>query len=872
MAVWTVFCEFASSPTPLRLIVRRRGVPEELVDLRFESSGRAAFIQSAEVALEDRRFAARPVRLELEGEQPTRVEDAFLWARTATQPFMPIARLARSAWTSSASSRALPLRLLELGDDALELETLVVLVASPDPWLGGPESGLELELGHAKQTQVWPLPITTRAGVEARIFELPAPKGLSKAAISSLRLRLRGQDSWRPTQLYVFGLGRSEGQGELDRLVPLVALPAGAAEADLRASKALALPLLGELYRAKFRTSPVASIESFYQAYGLSLPETPGNVGVALSGGGSRAMVAGMGQLRGLDQLGVLGKVRALSTVSGGSWLGVPWTYLDSATPMRVFLGPYFPPEALTLSEIDTIDARNLGAQTAKNFTATDIAWRMVDATMSGRVTPSMAWQTVIGEQFLAPYGLADLGPADLDRAGERSSMTFSYDARVLAAIQAENQSHEIHAHLVAEDGRPFLICNMGLVGYQLGHLGQVERREVCPVQSTPFHTGALGDPPITGRFGQAIGGGMVESFAFNGQPRSVSLDSLRLRVRHPWSLVDAAGTSSAFIAAGLVNIIKWILESTDVAALLNEGIVGERRALLERHLESRAEFEQFELPDGLTWPEIANLLIEIVHQYGFVGVLSISTMEPRYHEYSIPPKDHGARVATFVDGGDFDNSGVSALLGYRDIDTIIAFDNSETQTRRSSTSAGIAGHPGTNVVVSSDIAALFGYMPYDEEAGYVQYRDASTKFQVTDNTLMNTQVFEAQQFVETLVALGEVCEGAGPTIVAQDLITVENRYAGVPAGRSVKVVWCSLGPVADWSNALSSEVAPLVEELVRAHAFPNLSTFLTGLGTRTVNLLANLAAWCVCGNTRPGTFRAEDFRALFGGSSNPAE
>jgi hypothetical protein len=32
----------------------------------------------------------------------------------------------------------------------------------------------------------------------------------------------------------------------------------------------------------------------------VDLPETPGNVGICLSGGGSRAMTAGMGQLRAL--------------------------------------------------------------------------------------------------------------------------------------------------------------------------------------------------------------------------------------------------------------------------------------------------------------------------------------------------------------------------------------------------------------------------------------------------------------------------------------------------------------------------------------------------------------------------------------------
>jgi hypothetical protein len=51
-------------------------------------------------------------------------------------------------------------------------------------------------------------------------------------------------------------------------------------------------------------------------------PVTSG-VGICLSGGGSRAASASMGELRGLRALGLLDKVSVLSTVSGGSWAGV---------------------------------------------------------------------------------------------------------------------------------------------------------------------------------------------------------------------------------------------------------------------------------------------------------------------------------------------------------------------------------------------------------------------------------------------------------------------------------------------------------------------------------------------------------------------
>jgi predicted acylesterase/phospholipase RssA len=79
---------------------------------------------------------------------------------------------------------------------------------------------------------------------------------------------------------------------------------------------------------------------------------TPGNVGLCLSGGGTRACAAGMGQLRALASLqangaSLLSQIKALSTVSGGSWLGVPYQFLPaSGPPTRRTWGPTTPTRA----------------------------------------------------------------------------------------------------------------------------------------------------------------------------------------------------------------------------------------------------------------------------------------------------------------------------------------------------------------------------------------------------------------------------------------------------------------------------------------------------------------------------------------------
>jgi NTE family protein len=50
-------------------------------------------------------------------------------------------------------------------------------------------------------------------------------------------------------------------------------------------------------------------------------------IGLALSGGGSRAMAFHLGCLRALEDLGILPKVGVMSTISGGSVVGAYYAY-----------------------------------------------------------------------------------------------------------------------------------------------------------------------------------------------------------------------------------------------------------------------------------------------------------------------------------------------------------------------------------------------------------------------------------------------------------------------------------------------------------------------------------------------------------------
>jgi hypothetical protein len=80
-------------------------------------------------------------------------------------------------------------------------------------------------------------------------------------------------------------------------------------------------------------------------------------LGIALSGGSSRAAALCLGWMRALHELKVTEKAGYLASNSGSSWFSAPFSF-QTSYPVEEFLGPYIPPEELSLSLIDDTDAK----------------------------------------------------------------------------------------------------------------------------------------------------------------------------------------------------------------------------------------------------------------------------------------------------------------------------------------------------------------------------------------------------------------------------------------------------------------------------------------------------------------------------------
>jgi hypothetical protein len=572
---------------------------------------------------------------------------------------------------------------------------------------------------------------------------------------------------------------------------------------------------------------------------------TTGSVGICLSGGGSRAMGAAMGQLQALELLtsggsSLLSQVAAMSTVSGGGWIGIPFTYLPAGISDAQFLGTYTDPASLTDTILEQSPVGWIGGQVSSGFTLADLAVSAVYLRTQG-VPSDMLWQTMMGQTFLQPYGLFPATPTDYQPA-----TLFSYDQAMLQSdVTGPNPAlANVPAYLVATSPspqRPYLLSVASMfVDLPAPAPGSKGGKMLVPVQSTPILSGILPTPQgaLDGN-GNAVGGGAVTSFAFNSvYEGSPGTGEATIQQSLPWSLMDILGTSSCAYAATLeTQLADWSrspqrfaaalrLHKDDVAAKLAKA--GHSAAQVAGTLEAlaaAAETGGFDAVKG---------------QLGGTGVLTGLIPQYDYWSPATPPTAGTAAQQHFADGGSLDNSGVTSMLLYPGVTKIIAFINTEVPLTQAD--------DGT-VIIDSTIPALFGLQAYDSDAlsPYMPASDAPA----SDLSRLN-QVFSSADFDALLDGLWASTGGneSMAPIFSQKLTTVANDWFGIPAGREVTMLWVYLGMSQNWANAITDDWVSIkldYEQIVEG--FPHYNTLWTERSPTQMNLLGNLTAWTVLQN-----------------------
>jgi len=282
------------------------------------------------------------------------------------------------------------------------------------------------------------------------------------------------------------------------------------------------------------------------QVSGFSFPEEriseldeKKNVGICFSGGGTRSASLTMGQLRGLQQIGVLDKVKYLSAVSGGSWGSVPFLFLDESITDEHFLGMYADPGDITENMLSYAPKYSLTNAISNS--------KLFDDLIKNIFAGDERYANIIAEIFLKPFNIGSM------------RKFFTYDKNSLLEILKNNpQLLPNDFYLMnSRPNRPYPVIGGTLLRPDFGRY---------QFEMTPLYVGIDGLWKKAGAGGYDIGGGYIEPHGFDSDsPHSYDKTSGLVEVelgrsKHMFTPGDVIGTSGAAPAEYATRLgLQWL-------------------------------------------------------------------------------------------------------------------------------------------------------------------------------------------------------------------------------------------------------------------------------------------------------------------------
>ncbi|GIL48214.1 hypothetical protein Vafri_4897 [Volvox africanus] len=286
-------------------------------------------------------------------------------------------------------------------------------------------------------------------------------------------------------------------------------------------------------------------------------------VAVCISGGGFRATALALGWLRGLHHMGLLDKVRYLSTISGSSWMGAALCFQKDAAAVKDFLGTYLPPEQCTPEALQNVGVT--GKSYAKAVADAQPLCRIIQGwitsnwkeqaqILTGQIKPphevAGIWTSAIAHAFLEPFGLHDVNTSTVRVPGTKIATEVADRA---AKVGRAGNIYDANVKDL-----PFLIIGQAVI------LPKADIK-FYPFEWTPLYGGC---PVPYKDVTPKLGAGWVETLGLNAELVTKQDDTatgetkVEVRPMGPASLGEATGISSAYHSTKFVDFIPDIMDN----------------------------------------------------------------------------------------------------------------------------------------------------------------------------------------------------------------------------------------------------------------------------------------------------------------------
>ena len=551
-----------------------------------------------------------------------------------------------------------------------------------------------------------------------------------------------------------------------------------------------------------------AGMESLPPAWPESaLPELSSreNVGLVMSGGGSRSFIVSLGYLKAFVDLGLIGRVRYLSGTSGGSWATSLFTFASTAVAPTdaILLGNLTDPADIVLADLKVMDPRCGRAAATADFIG-KVAGRILSDGLDG------AWVRTVSEVYLENYGV--------------SGASFpTWSAATAADVAARNPALAAGGAAGAsfvtprDASRPFPLLSISLLGPTAMVPFDLKTRRYTILEATPLYAGVPRTHNATYHKKPILGKRTAETRQIGG-------------LVEPWAVMAKGGAAAPMASAAEGSVV---LRENSTAGALTIG--------LATAASSYAPGDVVSSWSGLTsswgidvpyWP------LQTAAEAAASGAAGGGLPQP---------------VDTFTlgDGGNMENPNLISLLQRR-VGRIIVCCNFNLPLAPRAKWDPHARAP-TDKDIDNDLPAFFGIeVASATAAGY--FLELNTVFNGSDFARVASELQDAA---------GSAGRGRG-AVATTPLVTVANDWWGIPAGFQVNVTWIYLSRAREWEQQLSPEmfaaaVSPKDPNCTDPTVTPSKGDFkhFPHYSTETqieqsnqqANLLADLAGWTIKAN-----------------------